>query len=85
MWSTVLDREIAFGQSHEEELKKAIHRDAAALIDNLEQSRFFLVYPSLGTRRLSIEKKFYAYFDRKVDQIRVSRSLAFFQIVMVNI
>ncbi|CAD6190588.1 unnamed protein product [Caenorhabditis auriculariae] len=37
-WAALLDREAAFSQSHEQELKKSIHLDAKTLIENLVQS-----------------------------------------------
>ncbi|CAD6194366.1 unnamed protein product [Caenorhabditis auriculariae] len=41
------------------------------------RSNFFLVYPSLGTRRFAIERRFLTYFDRKLTQIKNSCRIYF--------
>uniref|UniRef100_A0A8R1DZW1 Ubiquitin-like domain-containing protein n=1 Tax=Caenorhabditis japonica TaxID=281687 RepID=A0A8R1DZW1_CAEJA len=76
-WSAILDRESAFQQTHDQGLKKSIHEDAKRLIEDLAQARFFSTYPSLGTRRFAIEKKFLTFFDRKVEQIKNSCRIHF--------
>ncbi|CAI4220970.1 unnamed protein product, partial [Auanema sp. JU1783] len=72
IWTALLNCEEAFGRSHGDELRKSIHLDAKGLIDVLVRSLFFVAYPSLGTRRFAIEKKFYTYFNRGVQEIRSS-------------